>query len=47
MDVTSSSDNKNEFDLVKPMGHKKPMLSVVEKKGPKTSNSVKVGYWGC
>ena len=41
MDVTSSSDNEDEFDSVKPVGHKKPMLSAVEKEGPKTCSSVK------
>ena len=34
-------DKDDEFDSVKPMGHKKPMLSPVEKSYPKTS-SVKV-----
>lgn len=40
-DVTSSSEDDDEFDSAKPVGHKQPMLSAVQKADPKTS-SVKV-----
>lgn len=41
MDVTSSSDDEDEFDSVKPVGHRQPISSAVKKEDPKTS-SVKV-----